>query len=67
MCVRTGYHHQNGPVPVSWFANQPIAEKIIEAAETVGYRFNVDYNGEHQEGKGDVFRLEQKICHCFVT
>ncbi|XP_059159184.1 choline dehydrogenase, mitochondrial-like [Physella acuta] len=44
------YHNQNGPVPVSRFSNQPIVEEIIEAANTVGYTYNKDYNGETMPG-----------------
>ncbi|XP_059159191.1 choline dehydrogenase, mitochondrial-like [Physella acuta] len=46
----SNYHSQKGPVPLSRFVNQPIVEKMIEAAQTIGYPFNLDYNGETTNG-----------------
>ncbi|XP_059159179.1 glucose dehydrogenase [FAD, quinone]-like [Physella acuta] len=46
----SGYHNQNGPIPVSRFDTQPIVEEIIDAASTVGYPYNQDYNGESMIG-----------------
>ncbi|MEW5422055.1 GMC family oxidoreductase [Amorphus sp. 3PC139-8] len=47
------YHGTGGPLSVSNMRLvRPICDAWIDAAQTVGYRFNSDYNGATQEGVG---------------
>ncbi|CAL1533743.1 unnamed protein product, partial [Lymnaea stagnalis] len=44
------YHGQGGPLPINRIKSQPVASKIVEAAQNVGYPYNADYNGATMEG-----------------
>ncbi len=47
------YHGDAGPLSVSNMRIQrPICDAWVAAAQTAGYNFNPDYNGEDQEGVG---------------
>ncbi|XP_069679035.1 glucose dehydrogenase [FAD, quinone]-like [Periplaneta americana] len=48
---REEFHGTSGPVTVSKFRNYPqFAEKLLAAAQEMGYRTNHDMTGEHQIG-----------------
>ncbi len=54
------YHGDSGPLSVSNMRIQrPITDAWVAAAQTAGYKFNPDYNGETQEGVG-FFQLTSK-------
>ena len=47
------YHGIGGPLGVSNLrTTHPLNDALIEAAQEAGYKFNVDFNGEDQEGVG---------------
>ncbi|MEL6678844.1 MAG: choline dehydrogenase [Pseudomonadota bacterium] len=47
------YHGTGGPLAVSDMRlNRPICDAWVQAAQTVGYPYNPDYNGADQEGVG---------------
>ncbi|MEO1573308.1 MAG: GMC family oxidoreductase N-terminal domain-containing protein, partial [Bacteroidota bacterium] len=47
------YHGTGGPLAVSDMRlKRPICDAWVEAAQTVGYPYNPDYNGADQEGVG---------------
>jgi choline dehydrogenase-like flavoprotein len=44
------YHGHDGPLTTSHVKTKPVNAKIVEAAQTVGFPFNEDYNGRTMEG-----------------
>ncbi|KAK0052908.1 glucose dehydrogenase [FAD quinone] [Biomphalaria pfeifferi] len=44
------YHGHGGPWPINRIKSHPIAQKIIEAGQAIGYPFNIDYNGKTMNG-----------------
>ncbi|CAG5127512.1 unnamed protein product, partial [Candidula unifasciata] len=44
------YHGHGGPLTIHPTETGGIVPKIIEAAQTVGYQHNIDYNGKTMEG-----------------
>ncbi|CAL1544147.1 unnamed protein product [Lymnaea stagnalis] len=44
------YHGQEGEITINHIKSQPITDILIQAAQSVGYPSNVDYNGKSMEG-----------------
>ncbi|TLU66892.1 GMC family oxidoreductase [Thalassotalea litorea] len=58
--IQDDFHGQHGELNVADSrSNHPIGKEFIDAATSLGYPFNPDFNGEHQAGVGH-FQVTQK-------
>ncbi|GFO01634.1 oxygen-dependent choline dehydrogenase [Plakobranchus ocellatus] len=47
----SAYHGKDGPLTINWINSGPLAQKLVEAGQDLGFS-NKDYNGKSMEGTG---------------